>query len=152
MRCSIRSWIFPGSMLGSLCPKLLNSRLRVCCKVLRRHLTRQREKKACVYALCEVTLGCGATPCYSNGYCSIWYPMLCAIHCVAESSLDVVGAAKCCVSKYGTVVPAFLRTTSKVSSASFFNFPLDNETGTVAWGLAWPLSTGFAGFSTMKSN
>src|SRR5215469_7685034 len=139
-------------MLGSLCPKLLNSRLLVCCKMLRGHLTRQREKKACAYALCEVTLGCGATPYCSNGYCSIWYPTLCAIHCVEGSSLDVVGAAKCCVLKYGIVVPAFLRITGRVSSASSFNFPLKNGTGTAAWGSAWPLSTGFAGFSTMKSS
>src|SRR5207245_248318 len=60
------SWIFPGSMLGSLHPKLPNSRSRACCKKLRRRLIRQREKKACVYALGEVTPGCGATPCCSN--------------------------------------------------------------------------------------
>src|SRR5438874_13494290 len=107
MKCSIRSWIFPGSMLGSLHPKLPNSRSRACCKKLRRGLIRQREKKACVYALGEVTPGCGATPCCSNAYCSLWYPMLCAIHCGAGSSSDVVAAVKCCVSKYGIAVPAF---------------------------------------------
>src|ERR1700730_12544476 len=148
----MRSWIFPSSMLGSLCPKLLNFRSRVCCKKLRRHLIRRREKKAYVYALCEVMLGCGATPYCSNGYCSIWYPMVCAIHYVAESSSDVVGAVKCCVSKYGIAVLAFLRITGGISSASSFSFPLQNETGTAAWGSVWPLSTGFAGSSTTKLN
>src|ERR1700737_3940204 len=146
----MRSWIFPSSMLGSLCPKLLNFRSRVYCKKLRRHLIRRREKKAYVYALCEVMLGCGATPCWSNGYCSIWYPMLCAIHCVAESSSDAVGAGKCCGSKYGIAVLAFLRITGRVSSASSFSFPVQNETGTAAWGLASPLSTGFDGCYTTK--
>src|ERR1700738_5455862 len=139
-------------MLGSLCPKLLNFRSRVCCKKLRRHLSRRREKKAYVCALCEILLGCGATPCCSNGYCSIWYPMLCAIHCVAESSSDAVGAVKCWVSKYGIEILAFLRITGRVSSASSFSFPVQNETGTAAWGLASPLSTGFAGSSTTKLN
>src|SRR5882757_5861005 len=136
-------------MPGSLRQKLSNSRLRVCCKELRRHLIRRRETKACVYALCEVMLGCGATPCCSNGYCSIWYPMPCAIHCAAESSSDVVGAVKCCVSKYGIAVPAFLRIRSRISLASFFNLLPQNGTGTAAWGSAWLLSTGFVYFSTI---
>src|SRR6266436_2933005 len=94
MKCSIRSWIFPGSMLGSLHPKLPNSRSRACCKKLSGGLIRQREKKACVYALGEVTLCWGATPCCSNADCSVWYPNLCAIHCVVGSSSDVVAAVK----------------------------------------------------------
>src|SRR5882757_11352171 len=102
-------------MPGSLRPESLNSRLRVRCKELRRHLVRQHGTNACDYALCEVMPGCGATPCCSNGYCSIWYPMPCAIHCVAGSSSDVVGAVKRCVSKYGIAVPAFLTATSRIS-------------------------------------
>src|SRR5438445_7198186 len=129
-------------MLGSLHPKLPNSRSRACCKKLRRRLIRQREKKACVYALGEVTPGCGATPCCSNAYCSIWYPMLCAIHCGEGSSSDVVGAVKCCVSKYGIAVPAFLRIRSRISLASFFNFLSQTGTGPAAVGAAVVFSTG----------
>jgi GAF domain-containing protein/integral membrane sensor domain MASE1 len=137
---------------GVLRPKLLNSRLRVCCKELTRHSIRRRGKKACVYASCGVMPGCEAIPCCSNGYCSTWCPMPCAIRCVAGSPSDVVSAAKRCVSKYGIAVPAFPRVIGRISSASSFNFPLQNETDTAAWGSAWPLSTGFAGSSTMKSN
>src|SRR3979411_1243718 len=93
-------------MLGSLRPELLNSRSRVGCHELRRHLIRKRDTKACVYASFEAMLGCGAAPCCSNGYCSIWYPMPCAIHRVAGSPSDVVGAVTCCVSKFGQAVPA----------------------------------------------
>ena len=39
---------------------------------------------------------------------------------------------------------------SRISSASSFNFPPQNETGTAAWGSAWPLSTGFASSSTIE--
>src|SRR5256885_2448002 len=77
--------------------------------------------------------------------------MRCAIHCGAGSSSDVVGAVKCCVSRYGIAVPAFLRIRSRISLASFFNLPPQNGTGTAAWGSALLLSTGFGSFSTIKS-
>src|SRR4030088_3391684 len=109
MKCSIHCWIFPSSMPGCLRPRLLNFRLRVCYKKLRRHSVRQRETKACVYVSCEVIHGYGATLSCLNGYCSIWYPMPCDIRCEAGSSSDLVGVVKCYVSKYGVAVPASLR-------------------------------------------
>ena len=61
------------------------------------------------------------------------------------------GSHSSCASKCGIVVPAFRRIRSRISLASFFNFLPQNGTGTVAWGSAWLLSTGFVYFSTIKS-
>jgi hypothetical protein len=41
---------------------------------------------------------------------------------------------ECCVSKYGIAVLAFPRVTGRISLASSFNFPVQNEIGTAAWG------------------